>query len=110
MACPTATLSPDEIAARLDGLPLWQYKDKALERVYTGNTYLDALEVLNRVARLSEEADHHPDLVLHWRRLTIRFWTHVANGVTELDFELARRVEGILPPSGAEPAGPTDVR
>lgn len=113
MGCPASALSHEEIAARLDALPLWQYKDNALERVYTGTSYLESLEVLNRVARLSEEADHHPDLTLQWRRLTIRYWTHVAHGVTGLDFELARRVEGLLSAGAApatEPAGAADVK
>jgi len=96
MACPTVALGEVEIRERLMGLPGWEYKDNALERVYDGESYLEALEKLNAVARLSEAADHHPDLVLNWKKLTVRYWTHTAKGVTELDFQLARQVEDVL--------------
>lgn len=96
MPCPTQALSAVDIEAQLKALPHWQLKDKALERTYTGKTYLAALEILNRIAQLSETADHHPDLSLHWKKLTLRYWTHTAQGVTELDFQLAHQVEAML--------------
>ena len=87
MACPVE---------RLEALPQWSYRERALRRVYIGKTYLDALSMLNRVAELSEAADHHPDLMLEWKKLTIHYWTHTAKGVTTLDFELATQVENLL--------------
>lgn len=96
MNCPKTALSPSEIHERLKALPDWRFMDNAIERKHEGKTYLEALETLNAIARLSEEADHHPDLLLSWKRLTIRYWTHVAQGVTELDFELAAKVEQLL--------------
>jgi 4a-hydroxytetrahydrobiopterin dehydratase len=89
-------LAEPEIRERLRQLPYWRLKDNALERQYDGASYLDALEKLNAVARLSEAADHHPELRLGWKHLTIRYWTHTADGVTALDFELAQRVEALL--------------
>jgi 4a-hydroxytetrahydrobiopterin dehydratase len=77
-------------------LALWQLKDNALERVYRGVSYLDALDKLNAIAQHAEVADHHPDLALHWKTLIIRYWTHTANGVTALDLEQARQVEAFL--------------
>lgn len=96
MTCPTQALSERDILEQLQTLPGWEFRDNALERQYTGKTYLAALEKLNRVARLSEAADHHPDLVLNWKKLIVRYWTHTANGVTELDFQLARQAEALL--------------
>jgi 4a-hydroxytetrahydrobiopterin dehydratase len=96
MTCTRTALAPDEIRKRLEKIPAWQWNDNALERHYDGQNYLEALEKLNAIARLSEEADHHPELRLGWKYLTIRYWTHTANGVTELDFELAHRVEALL--------------
>jgi 4a-hydroxytetrahydrobiopterin dehydratase len=91
-------LSQDEIESRLRDLPDWQYKDNALERVYDGESYLQALDKLVAIARLSEAADHHPDLSLIWKKLTVRYWTHTAQGVTELDFQLARKAGQLLEP------------
>lgn len=86
-------------------MPQWQCVDNALQRVYEGTTYLQALERLNAVARLSEAADHHPDLQLNWKTLIIRYWTHTAQGITELDVELAQQVEVLLAGSGVSPSG-----
>lgn len=96
MACPTVTLSQPEIEENLKTLPRWRFTENALERSHTGKTYLEALEILNAVARLSEKADHHPDLRLNWKTLIVRYWTHRAHGVTSLDFELAHSVENLF--------------
>jgi 4a-hydroxytetrahydrobiopterin dehydratase len=77
-------------------LALWQLNDNALERVYRGSSYLDALDKLNAIARHAEAVNHHPDLALHWKTLIIRYWTHTAHGVTELDLEQARYIESFL--------------
>lgn len=98
MACPTTALSAEEIAEGLKNLPHWRLQDNALERVYDGRSYLEALDKLNAIARLSEEADHHPALSLNWKKLTVRYWTHTARGVTGLDFKLAEAVEKLLEP------------
>lgn len=96
MTCPKVALSEPEILSQLQTLPGWRFSQNALERVYEGESYLAALEKLNAIARLSEEADHHPDLSLNWKKLIIRYWTHTAQGVTELDFKLARQAEALL--------------
>jgi 4a-hydroxytetrahydrobiopterin dehydratase len=91
-----ASLDLTSIEERLKALPGWQVKENALERVYLGKSYLDALEKLNTIAQLAEEADHHPDMLLSWKKLTVRYWTHTANGITDLDFDMANKVEAIL--------------
>jgi 4a-hydroxytetrahydrobiopterin dehydratase len=90
------SLDPAIIRQQLTDLPNWQVRDNALERVYQGRSYLDALAKLNAVAQASEAADHHPDLSLNWKTLTIRYWTHTAQGITSLDMYMARRVEDLL--------------
>jgi 4a-hydroxytetrahydrobiopterin dehydratase len=96
MACSTDLLKEDEIQRQLSNLPGWCFNQNALERIYDGETYLDALQKLNAIAQLSEAMNHHPDLRLNWKKLTIRYWTHTAQGVTELDFLLAHQVEKAL--------------
>lgn len=92
-------LSPNEIEAALLQLPHWRFHQNALQRVYEGVNYLQALEILNVIARHAEAADHHPDLQLNWKTLIIRYWTHTAQGVTALDVRLAHQVEDLLPKS-----------
>lgn len=95
-SCPTIALSADAIREKLNTLPHWQIKDNALERTYKATSYLDGLEKLNAIAQLSETENHHPGMLLEWRKLTVRYWTHTAQGVTELDFQLAQQAEKIL--------------
>ncbi len=93
----TQALSPAEIEVALRDLPQWQLHQNALQRVYEGANYLQALETLNVVARHAEAADHHPDLQLNWKTLIIRYWTHTLHGVSALDVALAHQVEALLP-------------
>ena len=46
---------------------------------------------MNRVAALAEAENHHPDIAIAYRKVTLRWTTHSAGGITELDRELARR-------------------
>ena len=57
---------------------------------FTITSFPDAVALLTRLAFEAESADHHPDFVLEYRRLTVRFWTHTANGVTQKDVDAAR--------------------
>lgn len=98
---PSKALSAAEIEAALQSLPQWRFQQNALQRVYEGASYLQALETLNAVARLSEAADHHPDLQLNWKTLIIRYWTHTVKGVSNLDVELANQVEALLSSPGS---------
>lgn len=92
----SAKLSDDTIKEHLETLPYWRFSDNALERVHTGDTYLQALDLLNAIGKWADERDHHPDLYLRYKELTIRYWTHTAQGVTLHDVEAAREVEKLI--------------
>ena len=96
MGYTTLALSAEEIRSQMKQLENWVVKDSALERSYRSKHYMDGLERLNAIAQLSEAENHHPELILEWGNLTIRYWTHTANGITALDFQMARKVEAIL--------------
>ena len=95
MSSPTR-LSDNEIQEHLTQLPYWRYANNALERVHTGDTYLQALDLLYELGKFAEEQNHHPDLYLRYKELTIRYWTHTAQGVTLNDVEAARAVEKFI--------------
>ena len=59
-------------------------------------TFPAAIAVVDRVAVVAEEMDHHPDIDIRWRTLTFVCATHSAGGVTTKDFELARRIDEIV--------------
>ncbi len=74
----------------------WAEVDGALERSFRFRDFAEALEFVNRVAAVAEEANHHPDIEIHWNRVRLRWWTHTANAITERDHELAERVNELL--------------
>ena len=90
-------LSPDEIAAALHGLPLWTGDGNALRRTVELPTFRDAVAAIVAIADVAEELDHHPDVDLRWRTLHLTLVSHSAGGVSELDLELARRIDALLP-------------
>jgi 4a-hydroxytetrahydrobiopterin dehydratase len=90
-------LSPDEIAAALPGLPLWSGDGDGLRRSVELPGFPDAVAALVRIGFVAEELDHHPDVDLRWRTLHLALSTHSAGGVTELDLELARRIDALFP-------------
>lgn len=91
-------LTEEDIQSRLANGPLgaWTHNDNALQRINTCHDYLQSLELLYRIGQMAEQDDHHPDLLLHYKRLTIRYWTHRAKGITDLDFTCAEKVEALI--------------
>ena len=90
-------LPPDELAAALFGLPLWSGDGEGIRRSVELPGFPDAVAALVRMAFVAEQLDHHPDVDLRWRTLHLTLVTHSAGGVTELDLELARRIDALLP-------------
>jgi 4a-hydroxytetrahydrobiopterin dehydratase len=69
----------------------WIDSRDALERTFELPSFPEAIGFVNRVADLAEEANHHPDLAISYRKVTVRWTTHSAGGITERDHELAAR-------------------
>jgi 4a-hydroxytetrahydrobiopterin dehydratase len=69
----------------------WQEVNGALERTYELASFEDAIAFVNRVAALAEAEDHHPEIAIAYRKVTLRWSTHSAGGITERDRELAKR-------------------
>ena len=86
----SAPLDPTQLDAALATLPEWSLKGNAIERPFVIASFPDAIALLTRLAFEAEHVDHHPDFVLEYRRLTVRFWTHTAQGVTQKDIDAAR--------------------
>ena len=90
-------LPPDAVAAALGELPLWSGGPDGLRRTVQLPSFRDAVGAIVSIADVAEEMDHHPDVDLRWRTLHLTVVTHSAGGVTELDLELARRIDALLP-------------
>jgi 4a-hydroxytetrahydrobiopterin dehydratase len=85
----------NDIDARLPELPGWRREGHALVRVYDTDTWGATLMLVNAIAYLAEAMDHHPELHVTLRRLTVTLTTHSSGGITEKDFALAHRIEGM---------------
>lgn len=88
-----AKLSPKEIATRLTALDGWEYDDNAIRKLYRFKQFMDGIRFIGRVAELAEAADHHPDILVNYTRVTFICSTHSEGGVTEKDFALASEIE-----------------
>ncbi|YCM42309.1 4a-hydroxytetrahydrobiopterin dehydratase [Verrucomicrobiaceae bacterium 227] len=78
----------------LKSLPQWEIVDDELSKCFKFASYLDGLKFTARCGEIAEEMNHHPDLLVQWRKVTVTISTHSCGALTKLDFEFARRVEG----------------
>jgi 4a-hydroxytetrahydrobiopterin dehydratase len=74
----------------------WSEIDGALERTYELGSFADAVAFVNRVAELAEAENHHPDILVSYRKVTLRWTTHAAGGITDRDRELAERSDSLV--------------
>ncbi|MBX2839188.1 MAG: 4a-hydroxytetrahydrobiopterin dehydratase [Gammaproteobacteria bacterium] len=106
------TYSKEEIADLLEKrLPDWEYADGSLLRTYNTQGWKSALVLASTIGHLAEVAWHHPELRLHYSKVEVHLHTHSENGITELDFELAEKIEqviGWVPPEGSSLSGTPD--
>ncbi len=91
-----ALLDDSEIRARLEGLEGWTLSGETLERDWKLDDFAAAIAFVNRVAELAEQANHHPDILIHgWNKVRLTLSTHSEGGLTESDFALAARIDGL---------------
>jgi 4a-hydroxytetrahydrobiopterin dehydratase len=74
----------------------WVEVDGALEQSFEFADFAEALAFVNRVGAAAEEADHHPDVEIHWNRVKLRWWTHVTDSITDRDRELAAKTNELV--------------
>jgi 4a-hydroxytetrahydrobiopterin dehydratase len=93
-------LSEDAVAAALTDLPGWERDGDSIVRTAKLPSFPMAITVVDRVAAIAEERDHHPDIDIRWRNLTFRCATHSAGGLTELDVALAAAISDEITAAG----------
>ncbi|HYA18539.1 MAG TPA: 4a-hydroxytetrahydrobiopterin dehydratase [Bryobacteraceae bacterium] len=91
-----AALKGDALSAHHRHLPDWEIvEEHHIHRVFRFPDFQRALDFVNRVGALAEEAGHHPDVFLTWGRAEITIYTHSVNGLTEKDFALAGKINAL---------------
>jgi 4a-hydroxytetrahydrobiopterin dehydratase len=87
-----ATLTPEQVATGLAETPGWLVEDGQLTQTVTRKDFRDSLLFVNAVGFLAERANHHPDILISWNKVTLTLSTHSEGGLTGKDFALARQI------------------
>ena len=95
MATKEPTYDDAQIAERLQALPGWYYEDGWIRRQFKTDGWPTTLMLVNLIGYCAEAAYHHPDLTVTWAKVGVKLATHSAGGITDKDFELARRIEEV---------------
>jgi 4a-hydroxytetrahydrobiopterin dehydratase len=95
----------EEIQKKLqDELPGWEYREGWIRRTFLTPGFAHTLLLANAIGYIAEAAWHHPDLTLGFARVTVKLQTHAVRGITDKDFELAKKIEEVAlwrPPAGS---------
>lgn len=89
-------LSEDAINEALEHLPEWTREGELLERTAKLESFSQAIQVVNRVAEIAENENHHPDIDIRWRTVIFRLSTHSEGGLTGKDTAMAAEIDGII--------------
>lgn len=90
-----ATLSGDEVKRRLLDLKDWTLDGETIRKQFTFAGFPDAVAFVQRLVPGAEAADHHPDIVINYKRVTLSYSTHSEGGLTDKDFAGAMIADGL---------------
>ena len=75
---------------------VWRQEDQSLVRDYEFKDFAEAMAFVNRVAEAAEDANHHPDILVHdWNQVRLTLTTHSAGKLTDSDHAMAQRIDGL---------------
>jgi 4a-hydroxytetrahydrobiopterin dehydratase len=90
----TQLLNDEQISSRLEDLD-WKREGEHIVRDWRFKDFAAAIAFVNRVAEAAEAANHHPDIIVHgWNKVRLSLTNHSAGGLTDVDFEIARKFDG----------------
>ena len=81
-----ARLSPADVEQRMPSLRGWTLQGDEIRKQYTFKDFPEAIAFVNRLAPEAETADHHPDILINYKRVTLTYSTHSEGGLTDKDF------------------------
>ncbi|MBT7982254.1 MAG: 4a-hydroxytetrahydrobiopterin dehydratase [Akkermansiaceae bacterium] len=91
----TDTLMPEIIQERIKKIPEWELNVDSISRSFEFDEYLSAIDFVNSVAEIAEEAEHHPEILINYTSVALVLTTHSKRGLTESDFEVAIRIDSL---------------
>jgi 4a-hydroxytetrahydrobiopterin dehydratase len=94
-APPPLKFDEARIFLSLASVPDWKLKDAVISRTFQFKDFPAAMKFVEAVAQLAEEEWHHPDIDIRWNKVTLALTTHDSGGLTEKDFALAKKFDGL---------------
>lgn len=89
-------LTREEVARRLQSLDGWTVDGDAIRKQYTFTGFPEAVRFVDRLVPEAEAADHHPDILINYKRVTLTYSTHSEDGLTEKDFAGAQTADRLV--------------
>jgi 4a-hydroxytetrahydrobiopterin dehydratase len=96
MAYDRTLLAPEALQSFLAQHPEWKHEGGMIRRTYEAPSFLAGIAFVERVAQAAEKADHHPDIDIRWRKVTLALVTHDAGGLTFRDTGLAAEADRLF--------------
>jgi 4a-hydroxytetrahydrobiopterin dehydratase len=94
-----ALLSDPEIEAKLGELSGWERDGEAIVKTFERGDFVGSVRFIEDLVEPAEEMNHHPDLEISWDKVKVSISTHSEGGLTANDFELAAKIDALLPSS-----------
>jgi 4a-hydroxytetrahydrobiopterin dehydratase len=88
-------ITNEDIVRHLKSLPEWSKHDDTIQRTFAFKGFLSAIDFVNQVAKKAEESDHHPDIDIRYKKVTLTLTTHDQGGLTAKDFSLAQQCDDL---------------
>lgn len=89
-------LAKNAVEELMESIPAWSLGEHAIERELRFKTFWQAMEFVNKVANLADEADHHPAIFISYTLVQLTLTTHRAGGLTMKDFILAAKIDHLV--------------
>jgi 4a-hydroxytetrahydrobiopterin dehydratase len=96
MAYDRTLLTPEALQSFLAGHPGWKHEAGMLRRTYEAPDFLMGIGFVEKVAQVAEVANHHPDIDIRWRKVTLALVTHDAGGLTWRDTKVAEEADRLF--------------
>lgn len=88
-------LTAEQVESSLAGLPDWVEVSGEIQRTFVFDDFVASMKFVNQVADAAEQANHHPDILIRYNKVTLTLTTHDAGGITENDFALAQTADNL---------------
>jgi 4a-hydroxytetrahydrobiopterin dehydratase len=88
-----ALLSDDDVKERLKELEGWRQRGEYIVKSFDRGDFVGSVKFVDSIVEPAEEMNHHPDIAISWSQVEVAISTHSEGGLTENDFELAKKVE-----------------